>query len=92
MFLLEYSCFFGGFPDGSAGKESACKAGDIRDVGSIPGLGGYPWMRKGQPTSVFLLAKSHGQRSLATPVHGEIQRRLRDEAHTHVVALQCRVN
>ena len=28
-----------GFPGGSDGKESACSAGDLRDVGSIPGLG-----------------------------------------------------
>ena len=30
---------FSGFPDGSAGKESACNAGDL---GSIPGLGRAP--------------------------------------------------
>ena len=29
----------GGFPGGSAGKESACNVGDL---GSIPGLGGSP--------------------------------------------------
>ena len=28
-----------GFTDGSAGKESACDAGDTGDVGSIPRLG-----------------------------------------------------
>ena len=28
---------FQGFPGGSGGKESACNAGDIRGVGSIPG-------------------------------------------------------
>ena len=27
---------FGGFPDGSEGKEFACNAGDIGVVGSIP--------------------------------------------------------
>ena len=31
-----------GFPDGSAGKESACNAGDTGDVGSIPGSGRSP--------------------------------------------------
>ena len=31
-----------GFPDGSAGKESACSAGDTGDVGSIPGSGRSP--------------------------------------------------
>ena len=40
-----------GFPAGSAGKKSACEAGD---AGSIPGLGRFPWRRKWQPTPVFL--------------------------------------
>ena len=31
-----------GFPDGSAGKETACNAGDTGDAGSIPGLGRPP--------------------------------------------------
>ena len=31
-----------GFPSGSVGKESACNAGDIEDVGSTPGLGRSP--------------------------------------------------
>ena len=61
-----YSCvvfifvpFFGspmGFPDGSAGKESACNVGDL---GSIPGLGrslgegkGYPLQYSGLENSM----------------------------------------
>ena len=35
-----------GFACGSAGKESACNAGDL---GSIPGLGKTPGERKGYP-------------------------------------------
>jgi len=35
------------------------------DVGSIPGLGRFPWRRNWQPIPVFLPGKSHGQRSLA---------------------------
>ena len=35
-----------GFPDSSAGKESACNVGDL---GSIPGLGKSPSERKGYP-------------------------------------------
>ena len=31
-----------GLPDGSAGKESSCRAGDIGDKGLIPGLGRPP--------------------------------------------------
>ena len=37
---------------------------DVRNMGSIPGLGRFPWSRKWQPTPVFLPGKSHGQRSL----------------------------
>ena len=35
-----------GFPGGSAGKESACNAGDL---GLIPGLGRSPREEKGYP-------------------------------------------
>ena len=37
-------------PGGSAGKESACNAGDL---GSIPGLGRSPGERERLPTLVF---------------------------------------
>ena len=82
------------FPGSSAGKESACNAGDpclitgsgrssgegigypfqyswaslvaqmvknlraLRDLGSTPGLGRFPWRRAWQPTPVFLPRKS----------------------------------
>ena len=49
-------------PDGSAGKESACSAGD---TGFDPWVRKIPWRRKWQPTPVFLPGKSHRQRSLA---------------------------
>ena len=42
---------FLGFPCGSAGKESACHAGDL---GSVPGLGSLTWRRSQQPAPVFL--------------------------------------
>ena len=51
----------GSFPDGSDGKESACNAGDL---GSVPGLGRFPWRREWQPTPVFLCGEYHGLRSL----------------------------
>ena len=46
-----------GFPDSSVGKESACNAGDL---GSIPGLGRFPWRRKRLPTPVFWPGELHG--------------------------------
>ena len=64
MLRAQYNAF-PGFPGGSVGKESACKAGDIRDAGSIPGFGTIPWRRTWQPTPVFVPGESHGQRSLA---------------------------
>ena len=42
-------------------KASAC---NVEDLGSILGLGRFPWRRKWQPTPVFLPGKSHGWRSL----------------------------
>ena len=33
---------FGGFSDGSSGKESTCNAGDTGDMDSIPGSGRSP--------------------------------------------------
>ena len=46
-------------------KNPPANAGDIREVGSIPGSG-RSWRRAWQPTPVFLPAESHGQRSLAS--------------------------
>ena len=40
-------------------------ARDARDVGSIPGSGRSPGVGNGQPTSVFLPGKFHGQKILA---------------------------
>ena len=44
--LLRRYYFLKGFPCGSAGKESACNAGDL---GLIPGLGKSSGERKGYP-------------------------------------------
>ena len=45
-------------------KNPAANAGDVRDVGFIPGSGRPPRRMKWQPTVVFLAGKFHGQRSL----------------------------
>ena len=50
-----------GFPGGSDGKESACKA---EDSGSIPRIGKIPWRSEWLPTPVFLPGEFHGERSL----------------------------
>ena len=52
-----------GFPRWLGGKESTCQHRRHR-LGLW--VGKILWRRKWQPTPVFLLGKSHGQRSLAT--------------------------
>ena len=46
-------------------KNLLANVGGAEDAGLIPGLQKFPWIRKWQPTPVFLPGKSHGQKSLA---------------------------
>ena len=68
-----------GFPHGSAGKESACNAGDL---GSTPGLGRSPGEGKGYPLHYSGLEKSKN-----CIVHGvaKSQTRLSD-FHVHILS------
>ena len=50
-----------GLPRWLRGKESTCQWGRC---GFDPWVGKIPWKRKWQPTLVFLLGKSHGERNL----------------------------
>ena len=45
-------------------KNPSANAGDIRDVGSIPGLGRSPGEGNGYPLQYSCLENPHGQRSL----------------------------
>ena len=54
--------FPAGFPGGSDGKESTCKAGDL---GSVPGLGRSPGGGHGSPLQYSCLENPQGQGSLA---------------------------
>ena len=45
-------------------KNLSANAGDVRDVGLIPGSGCSPGGGNGNSLPVFLPGKSHGQRSL----------------------------
>ena len=51
-----------GFSGGSDGKESSC---NVRDLGSIPGLGKSPGGQHGNPLQYSCLENPHGQKSLA---------------------------
>ena len=56
-----------GFPGGSAGKESACSAGDL---GSIPGLGRSPGEGKGYPLQYSSLQNFMDRGAWWAIVHG----------------------
>ena len=80
-------------------KNPPASAGDVKDAGSIPGIGKVPRSRKWQPTLVFLPGKSHGQRSLAgysswshkalsTPERAFVQVRVHTHTHTQTYTLK----
>ena len=47
-------------------KNMPANVGDARDLSLIPGLGGFPWGREGQPAVVLVSVKFHGQRRLVS--------------------------
>ena len=57
-----YQC--SGFPIGASGKETACQFKRYKRHGLDPLVGEITWRRKCQPTPIFLLGKSPGQRKL----------------------------
>ena len=59
-----------GFPGGSAGKESACNAGDL---GSIPGLGRPPGEGNGYPLQYSDLENSMDRGTWWAAVYGVAQ-------------------
>ena len=59
-----------GFPQWLSSKESACNAGDTRDLGSIPGLGRSPGGREGNPLQYFCLENPTDRGAWWATVHG----------------------
>ena len=45
------------YPGALVVKNPSATVGDARDTGSVPGSGRFPWIRKWQPTPVFLPGK-----------------------------------
>ena len=62
LFCFDYIglCYIWGFPCGSAGKESACNAGNLS---LIPLVGKIPWKRERLPTPVVWPGEFHEQYS-----------------------------
>ena len=59
-----------GFPGGSAGKESACNAGDVRDMNSIPGSERSPGEKSGNPLQYSFLGNPMDKGAWQATVHG----------------------
>ena len=58
------------FSGGTSGKESACQAGDARDVGQILGLGRSPREVNGNPLQYSCLENPMDRGAWWAPVHG----------------------
>ena len=58
-----------GFPSGANGKEPDANAGDIRDVGLIPGWGRCPGGGHGNPLWYFCLKNPMDRGAWWAPVH-----------------------
>ena len=52
------------------GEELPVNAGDIKDMGLIPGLGRSPGRGHGNPLQYSCLENPHGQRACKATVHG----------------------
>ena len=93
MKLVKSSVFliykvFGVFPDGSAGKESACNAGDTEDAGLIPGLRRCPGGGNGNPLQYSCLINSMDGRAWRATVHRATKSRTQLSSCVHRYTLQ----
>ena len=100
LFFLEirFSYLITGLPWWLSGKESPCRwrslrkheyEGDSRNMSLIPWIRKIPWRRKWQPTPVFLLGESYGQRNLVgySPwgrKESDMTEQLSVHTHTHI--------
>ena len=71
---LHFHLLFEGFPGGASGRESACNAGHLRDVGLIPGSGRSPG-RHGNPLQYCLEKNSTDTEARQATVNGVTESR-----------------
>ena len=62
-----------GFPGCSRDKESACNAGDTRDMGLIPRSGRFPGGGNGTPLQYSCLENPMDRGAWWATVHGAVQ-------------------
>ena len=71
-----------GFPGGASGIESTCKAGDTRDMGSIPGSGRFPGEENGNPLQYSCLGNSTDRGAWWAMICGVAESDMTE--HTHI--------
>ena len=71
-------------PDGSAGKESACNAGDEEDMGSVPKSGRSPGIGNSYSLQYSCLENSRDRGAWWVTVHGDAKSQTLWSMHTHV--------
>ena len=78
--ITQYVKCYGGFPGGSVVKNLPANAGDIRDVGSSPGLGRSSGGEHGNPLQYSCLENPVNRGAWKATVHGvaKSRRRLSD--------------
>ena len=76
-----------GFPGGSVVKNQSANAGDVRDVGLIPGLGRSPGVGNGNPLQCSCLKIPMDRGALWSTDHGvaKSKTQLMDWEHTHTL-------
>ena len=73
-----------GFPGDRVAKNPPANAGNARDVGLIPGLGGSPGEGKGNPLHYFCLENFMDRGAWWTTVHGAMKSQTQLSMHTHI--------
>ena len=83
--FIHVHCFNVGIPSGAVVKNLPANAGDLRDTGSVPGLGSSPGEGNGNPFQYSYLENSTDSRAQGTVVHrvAKSQTQLK-QLHTHV--------
>ena len=74
---------FRGFPDGAVVKTPPANAGDVRDLGSIPGSGGSPGVGNGNPLQDSCLGNPKDRGAWRVTVHGVTKSQTQLSMHIH---------